>query len=96
MGGDYYRIVSVDNGKCLVRLLNLSCPRAPMKVGGSMTKAERDQFNAVERTARVVRNVWLQEREARRAQQLAANAAIRKQWSDSDLPLEKPSVRTKR
>ena len=60
-----------------------------------MTKAERERFNAVERAARALRNVWLQEREAGQTQQLAANAAIRKRWSDSDLPLEKSSVRAK-
>lgn len=60
-----------------------------------MTNAERERFNALERAARALRNVWLQEREAGRAQQLAANAAIRKRWSDSDLPPERSSVRTK-
>lgn len=61
-----------------------------------MTNAERERFNAIERAARAVRNVWLQEREARRAQQLAASAAIRKQWSDSDLSLGKPSAKIKK
>lgn len=60
-----------------------------------MTNAERERFNAVERAARALRNVWLQERDARLAQQLAANAAIRKQWSDSDLPPGKSSARIK-
>lgn len=61
-----------------------------------MTNAEREKFNAVERAARALRNVWLQERETRLAQQLATNAAIRKQWSDSDLPPGKSPVKTKR
>jgi hypothetical protein len=60
-----------------------------------MTNAERERIKAVERAARALRNVWLQERDARRAQQLVANAAIRKQWSEDDLPLGKSSTKIK-
>lgn len=50
-----------------------------------MTNEDQKRVDAFARNkAGDLRNVWLQEREARLAAQLAANTEVRKRWFDAD------------
>jgi hypothetical protein len=49
-----------------------------------MTSIERENLEMLERKAKVLRNVWLREREERQAIQLAKNTEVRKRWRESD------------
>ena len=50
-----------------------------------MTNKDHKRGDAVARNkAGDLRNVWLQEREARLAAQLAANTEVRKRWFEAD------------
>ena len=49
-----------------------------------MTSVERKELEVLQRQAKALREVWLREREERRAIQLAANAEIRRCWVESN------------
>ena len=49
-----------------------------------MTIIERDHFLQLEREARALQTVWLREREEKRAEQMTANAEIRRRWAELD------------
>jgi hypothetical protein len=63
-----------------------------------MTSKEREDFAALTNKARTVREVWLREREEHLALQCAANAEIRKGWSDStkETDSDRPDDRMRR
>ena len=49
-----------------------------------MTSIEREKMEAMARKAKVIRDVWLREREQARAVQITANAEIRRGWKEFD------------
>lgn len=49
-----------------------------------MTSVEREKLQVLQRQAKRLREVWLREREERRAGDLAANAEIRRSWVESN------------
>ena len=49
-----------------------------------MTSAEREKLEVMTRRARALREVWLREREERRAGELAAKAEVRRRWVESN------------
>jgi len=49
-----------------------------------MTSVERKKIEVLARQARALREVWLREREERRAGELAANAEVRRHWVESN------------
>ncbi len=63
-----------------------------------MTTMDRKHFAALARQAAALQQVWLREREERRALQLADDAEIRRRWLESDSPPDEQSqpVRTER
>ena len=50
-----------------------------------MTRIERDHLLQLEREARALQTVWLRERDEKRAEQITANAEIRRHWMELDL-----------
>src|ERR1051326_1419091 len=63
------------------------------KTGEAMTSIEREKMEAMARKAKVIRDVWLREREQARAVQITSNAEIRRGWREFDNRDEAKSVR---
>ncbi len=49
-----------------------------------MTSIQRERIEAMAREAKVIRDLWLREREAALATQISANAAIMQKWKGLD------------
>ena len=49
-----------------------------------MMSVEREKLSVLQRQAKRLREVWLREREERRAGGLAANAEVRRRWAESN------------
>ena len=59
-----------------------------------MTSIEREKLEVLARKAKVIRDIWLREREEALAVQISANADVRRGWRESDNLGEAKSVRT--
>ena len=49
-----------------------------------MRGIEKEKEEAIARAAKVIRDIWLREREHARAMQISANAEVRKGWNEFD------------
>ena len=56
-----------------------------------MTSLDRKRLEMIVRKAREVREVWLRERKEQLEVRLAANAAVRRSWTESDTSGARPS-----
>ena len=54
------------------------------KKGKAMTSIEREKIEALTCKAKVIRDVWLREREDARVVLVSANAEVRRGWRESD------------
>jgi hypothetical protein len=59
-----------------------------------MTSIEREKLEVLARKAKVIRDIWLSEREEALAVQTSANAKVRRGWKESDRLGAAKSVRT--